>query len=60
MTNKTLKLFGAVGGVQVLENVILLLLYGIDIFTKQNLILLLLSTFTITLVLKHFGLLKEC
>ena len=58
--NKTFKIFGLVGLVQVLENIVLLLIYKVDVFTQQNLILLLLSTFTITLVLKHFGLLKEC
>lgn len=57
---KILKVFGTISLVGILENIVILLIYGVDVFTKQNLLILLLSSITLTLLLKQLGLTREC
>lgn len=59
MVNKMIvKLFGTIFIVNALENLLLLIIFGVPI-TQQTFIIILVFTLTLSLILKQMGLIKE-
>jgi hypothetical protein len=58
MKLNTLKVFGITFGINLLGDFILLLIFGVKIFSKQSLIILLLVSLALTFAFKQLNLIK--